>query len=37
MKKLILVNKIEFYRIKLNRFSNLLILTNWLRGEDLNL
>ena len=36
-KKLILVNKIEFYRIELNRFANLLILKDWLRGEDLNL
>ena len=36
-KNIILVNKIEFYRIELNRFANLLILKSWLRGEDLNL
>ena len=36
-KNIILLNKIEFYRIELNRFANLLILKVWLRGEDLNL
>ena len=36
-KNKILDNKIEFYRIELNRFANLLILKDWLRGEDLNL
>ena len=38
MKKIIiLVNKIEFYRVESNRSTNLLILKVWLRGEDLNL
>ena len=36
-KNKILDNKIEFYRIELNRFANPLILKDWLRGEDLNL
>ena len=36
-KNITLDTKIEFYRTELNRFANILILKDWLRGEDLNL